>query len=279
MSNINAENINVINLTVQTINGQPAYSFGSNNNLCGQTEDCNYDCNDNNDCPECLTLPIPAAQGAQGEQVATGAQGSTGPEGKQGATGLQGATGVQGATGAQGATGVQGATGPEGKQGATGAQGATGVQGATGSSSIIAYAEYTKITQTGNIGVTPGVPFLFDLPAVYNSAPSLIEGNTGAGGVGTVFTLQSGTYIIDYETSLGSAGSLAIYSGSSGSLVLDTNTISGSSTATTWIHGRAVQVVPLSLDIAISSYNGNATVVLAGTSDVYMIRITILKIE
>jgi hypothetical protein len=44
--------------------------------------------------------------------------------------------------------------------------------------------------------------------------------------------------------SLASAGSVAIYTGAnSASLSIDTNTISGSTTATTWIHGRAIENV------------------------------------
>ena len=101
-----------------------------------------------------------------------------------------------------------------------------------------------------------------------------------AGAGGTVFTLGPGTFIIDYETSLVSAGSIAIYSGpSSGSLSIDTNTVVGSTTATTWIHGRAIEVVANTLVIAISSVVGTAAVTTAGTdSSSYMIRVTILKI-
>jgi hypothetical protein len=100
-----------------------------------------------------------------------------------------------------------------------------------------------------------------------------------AGSGGTVFTLGPGTYIIDYEMSLSSAGSIAIYSGLNAALLsVDTNTISGSSTATTWIHGRAIKTVPVSLVIAISSVVGTAAVTTAGTDSLYMVRLTILKV-
>jgi hypothetical protein len=101
--------------------------------------------------------------------------------------------------------------------------------------------------------------------------------STGAGG--TVFTLSQGVYAINYEVSLSSAGSLAIYTGpTSASLTLDTNTVAGSSTGTTWIHGRAFEVVATNLVFAISSVVGTAAVATAGNSNEYMIRITILKI-
>ena len=79
--------------------------------------------------------------------------------------------------------------------------------------------------------------------------------------------------------SLASAGSVAIYSGpNSGSLSIDTNTVSGSTTATTWIHGRAIEVVATTLVIAISSVVGVASVTTAGTDSSFMIRLTILKV-
>jgi hypothetical protein len=79
--------------------------------------------------------------------------------------------------------------------------------------------------------------------------------------------------------SLASAGSVAIYSGpNSSSLTIDNNTISGSSTATTWIHGRAIEYVPTTIVIAISSVIGTANVTTSGTSTSYIIRLIILKI-
>ena len=88
-----------------------------------------------------------------------------------------------------------------------------------------------------------------------------------------------GVYVIDYETSLASAGSLAIYVGpTAASLSIDTNTVSGSTTATTWIHGRAIEVVSTSLVVAVSSVVGTAAVTTAGSASQYMIRITFLKI-
>lgn len=81
-------------------------------------------------------------------------------------------------------------------------------------------------------------------------------------------------------SSLTSAGSIAIYTGSSVStLAIDNNTIAGSSTATTWIHGRAIIVVPTTLVAAISSVVGTAAVTTAGTAaGFFIVRLTILRI-
>jgi hypothetical protein len=174
---------------------------------------------------------------------------------------------LTGATGPQGVTGV---TGPQGLTGATGPQGLIGV------TSFVGYAEYIRTIQTPNDSVPPGTAFTIDTE-VYNSVPLSIVASSGAGG--TVFTLGPGTYIVDYETSLASAGSIAIYSGATAlSLSADVNTISGSSTATTWIHGRSIQTVSTTLVIAISSVVGTAAVATSGTSSLYTIRIIILKI-
>ena len=79
--------------------------------------------------------------------------------------------------------------------------------------------------------------------------------------------------------SLSSAGSIGIYTGpTSASLTIDPNTISGSTTATTWLHGRAIEIVSTTLVIAISPVVGTADVTTAGTADSYMIRIIILKL-
>jgi hypothetical protein len=141
---------------------------------------------------------------------------------------------------------------------------------------VVGYAEYIRIIQTPNNSVPPGTAFTIDTE-IYNSIPSLIVANPGAGG--TVFTLGQGTYVIDYETSLASAGSLAIYTGAtSATLAIDTNTISGSTTATTWIHGRAIEFVSTTLVVAVSSVVGTADVTTAGNAAPYMIRIILLKI-
>jgi hypothetical protein len=183
--------------------------------------------------------------------------------------------------GAIGAAGLAGPTGPTGATGATGpcCTGATGATGPTGTTGVIGYAEYIFTTQSPNNSVPPGTAFTISTP-VFNSIPSDVISSAGAGG--TVFELAPGTYVIDYEMSLGSAGSVAIYTGATvGSLAIDNNTIAGSSTATTWIHGRGVEVVApaTTLFFMISSVVGTADVVTAGTAaGFFMVRVTILKV-
>jgi len=205
--------------------------------------------------------------GNTGDIGPTGPQGLTGPVGNTGATGF---TGPQGLTGPVGNTGATGFTGPRGPTGPVGNTGAIGPQ------SIVGYAEYIHTTQAPNNSVPPGTAFTIDAEA-YNSIPLLIVSSSGAGG--TVFTLGPGAYVIDYELSLASAGSIALYTGvTSATLSVDPNTISGSSTATTWIHGRAIEYVSTSLVVALSPVVGTADVTTAGTSSSYTIRFVIVKI-
>jgi hypothetical protein len=198
-----------------------------------------------------------------------------GPRGPSGPPGPPGPRGLQGLQGPQGSAGPQGAPGPAGPQGIAGPPGATGPQGPAGA---VGAAEYIRIIQSPNDSVTPGTAFTIDTE-VFNNVPSAIIPSFGAGG--SVFTLNAGTYVIDYEMSLGAAGSVGIYSGATaGSLSLDVTTVAGSTTATTWIHGRAIEDVVTSTIIAISSVVGTASVVTAGTAaGTYMIRLTILKIS
>ena len=176
--------------------------------------------------------------------------------------------GPKGSPGRRGPIGYTGYTGPIGYTGEIGPIGFTGPYGTIG------YAEYIHTIQTPNNSVPPGTAFTIDT-LVFNSIPGFITTSPGAGG--TVFTLQGGTYLIHYETSLASAGSIAIYTGpNAGSLAIDPNTISGSSTATTWIHGNAIEIGHIVF--AISSVVGTASVTTSGTASTYMIRVIIMKI-
>jgi collagen triple helix repeat protein len=228
---------------------------------------------------------IAGAIGAAGLAGPPGPQGPSGPQGTQGIQGPQGpiGLGLLGAQGIQGIQGIQGLTGPQGPIGLTGPAGAQGIPGpvgatgATGATGVVGAAEFIRTIQSPNNSVPPGTAFTIDTQ-VLNNIPLNIVASAGAGG--TVFTLTAGTYVIDYEMSLGAAGSVAIYKGATaGTLAIDPNTVAGSSTATTWIHGRALEVVATSLVIAISSVVGTAAVVTAGTdAGSFMIRLTILKI-
>jgi len=193
-------------------------------------------------------------------------------------SGLVGPTGATGATGPAGATGITGATG------ATGTAGATGATGATGAAGSFTAAEFLQTIQSPNNSVPPytllaPTAFSFDTQ-VFNTA-GVVSSTIAGPGQGTAFTLTTGIYIVDYEMSLGSAGSVGIYTGATPTtLALDPNTIAGSSTATTWIHGRALVNASLTPVFAISSVTGTAAVVDAGNAspNSFMIRLTILKI-
>ena len=203
-----------------------------------------------------------------------------------GNNGNPGTAGTAGAPGAAGTVGTAGTIGTPGTAGTAGvcpacAPGTPGTAGTMGSpGGLLGAAEYVR-TDNVNDSVEAGTPFFIDT-LVYNSVPANIVAGPGVP-TGTAFTLSTGTYIVDYEMSLAPAMSVAIYRGpTAGSLAADTNTIAGSSTATTWIHGRAIiQVITATEVIAISPFvtSPAAAVVTAGNAaGYYMIRLTILQI-
>jgi hypothetical protein len=62
-------------------------------------------------------------------------------------------------------------------------------------------------------------------------------------------------------------------------MAVDNSTISGSATATTWIHGRGVEVVGgTPLYVMLSTILDTAAVTTAGTDTLYIVRVTILQI-
>jgi hypothetical protein len=220
--------------------------------------------------------------GATGVTGSTGATGVTGSAGINGTNGSTGATGVNGSTGATGATGVTGSVGNTGSNGATGTAGATGATGSTGAvgaASILGIAEYIQTIQGSNASVPPGNAFSINTELI-NTIPSAIVSSTGNSG--TVFTFNAiGTYELDYETSLATAGSIALYTGPfAGALAIDNNSIAGSSTATTWLHGKRFVVVSVApLVVQLSSAVGTCSVGTAGTAaGFYIVRLHIVKV-
>ena len=136
-------------------------------------------------------------------------------------------------------------------------------------------AEFIRTIQSPNNSVAPGTAFTIDTQ-VFNTIASSVTASAGAGG--TVYTLTAGTYLFDYEMSLESAGSIGIYTGATAaSLVLDATTAAGSTTAATWIHGKAVVQVATTLVAAISPVIGTAVVATAGSAAQFMIRLVIVK--
>ncbi len=265
-------------------------SIDSQNNLVARSHHSDCDCKENHCCKLCLS--ILGTTGPKGETGATGAIGVTGPTGPRGFHGKRGPTGVTGATGATGPTGVTGVTGPTGPTGITGVTGVTGVTGltgitgvtgATGATAVIGAAEFIQTAQTTNINVAPGKAFNFDIQ-VYNTVPAVIVKSAEPSGNGNLFTLKApGLYVLDYEMSLYSPAGIAIYKvDNTGSLAIDNDTIAGAMLSQTWIHGRAmVQVLADPVIVAISSTSGslNVSPVDSGTNQIFMTRLTILKIS
>jgi hypothetical protein len=160
------------------------------------------------------------------------------------------------------------------------------ITAASSGTGTLGYAEYVYTTQAPNNSVAPytgGAPtaFTFGNVPVVSTLGGVVATTIAGPGQGTEFTISTpGTYVLDYEMSLGSAGSIGVYTGAAiGALALDTNSSAGSTTATSWIHGRAIEVVASTLIFVVSSIVGTAAVVTAGTdAGSYMCRLTVLKI-
>ena len=187
--------------------------------------------------------------------------------------------GPMGLNGTCPATCFNGTNGTAGNNGTNGTCLVPCVNGTNGSNGVVGSAMFVQLVQSPNGpgGPAPGTMFTVS-NTVYNSAPIAIVSSPGAGG--TVFTLATGDYAIDYELSLDQAGSVSLWTGAtSGSLVDDTNTIAGSSTATTWIHGRSIINVPGTLVVGLSNHVGSSAVPTAGNAaGFYIVRITIVKL-
>jgi hypothetical protein len=144
------------------------------------------------------------------------------------------------------------------------------------------FAEFVQHAQLQNVSVAPGsaVQYNGDQAAVVDTIGVTLA--AGPGGQGTAFELPTGTYLVDFENSNGSAWSLAVYKGGSPTaMAIDTNTIAGSSTATTWIHGRAyVTSAPGANWFMISPVVGTAAIPTAGTAaGQFIARLTILRLS
>ncbi len=143
----------------------------------------------------------------------------------------------------------------------------------------VGYAEYVQHSAQAPIAPGTAIEFLTNNPAgVFNTLG--ITTTTGPGAIGTEFLLPIGTYMIDFETSADAAWSLAIYKSLVTQLeAIDTNTIAGASTATTWIHGRAIINAVAPTYFIISPVTGTQSIPTAGTAaGEFIARLTILKI-
>ena len=164
-------------------------------------------------------------------------------------------------------------------------------------------AEYTTVTLTVPTPVAPSnlTGYTASTPVVNQSGSGVTligTGNpVGAGGsgysgmtYGTVWSLDPGTYTVDYETSLSGAADLVLYTGTAfgpafaagGVMTADTNSLAGSTTGTTWIHGRHTLVVPISLGVfyvMLGGTTGTPTPATAGSNVNYVVRVNFLKIS
>ena len=168
--------------------------------------------------------------------------------------------------------GKRGHTGPGGP---AGIQGPRGIQGPPGS---LSYAEYVQTVISTNGSVAPGAltAFNFGTTPVVDTI-GLNPGQTGLT-QGNYFYLPAGVYMIDFEMSLTSSGSIGLYTGSSvANLTLDTKSVAGSTTGTTWIHGRHIITAVIPTYLTVSSVVGTAAVTTAGSDEGnYITRITFL---
>lgn len=213
---------------------------------------------------------------------------------------LRGATGPAGPVGPSGASGLIGATGASGLIGATGAAGTNGIDGATGATGAtgaLGYAEFVQTSQSTN----NSVPYVADgststngfdfnpsgTPPLLNTIGITTVALSSVGGIGTCFVLPVGTYLIDYEMSLVSDGSISIFNGvNATSLSPITTSVAGAVGPTTWIHARHIlQVTTTNNYMAICPYTSTATTYApasispAGTPAApYIARITFLKV-
>jgi hypothetical protein len=140
---------------------------------------------------------------------------------------------------------------------------------------------FTHTTQSPNDSRAPGDPFRID-NEVYNDTRITAAISTfPVGAFGTIFTLPVGRYILDYETSLGSAGSIGVWiaSASGGPYTLNMDSIAGSSTATTWIYGKVLLNIVSQVYVFIGAAFATVAVVTAGDfAGIYMVRLNIIQV-
>jgi len=181
-----------------------------------------------------------------------------------------------------------GNTGPAGDTGPAGTTGTTGNTGPAGASALI--SEFVSRLQTDNTTVAPvttSQTFFTFANTVVSDPSSIIAVITPVSGIGRIYELHAGTYVLDYEIALLGNAAIGVAKGMiATSLSLDYDTIAGSGTSRTWIHGRAYVDASVTPFVAIASVSSSPTVdqtgpALAadGTTPIYMARLTILKLS
>ncbi|MCB2362260.1 collagen-like protein, partial [Clostridium estertheticum] len=189
-----------------------------------------------------------------GNTGATGSTGVTGSTGATGNTGATGSTGVTGNTGATGSTGVTGSTGATGNTGATGSTGVTGNTGATGSTGagLSAFA-YIYSAAAQSVADTSAV--IFDGPATTLAPISFTAPSS-------TITISAGTYLISFETSVGSGGGSTWAIAVNGVITQPLSYTSRSGNSQVW--GEAVITIAAASTISIVNNSGGAVNLVNG---------------
>jgi|GEM_PF-4298132 len=243
-----------------------------NTNKCDRDYEChkcdrNYECHkcdrdyechkcDKHHCKVCPT----GATGSTGLTGNTGATGATGSTGLTGATGITGITGTTGATGSTGVTGTTGTTGSTGITGTTGTTGSTGVTGTTGTTGS------TGITgTTGNTGAgLPAFAYIYSTAAqsVANTSAVIFNGPATTlapisfTAPSSTITLSAGTYLISFETSVGTGGGSTWAIAVNGGITQPLSYTSISGNSQVW--GEAVITIAAASTISIVNNSGGA---------------------
>ena len=144
-------------------------------------------------------------------------------------------------------------------------------------------AEFVQQTQQTSIAPANAILYTTDNPTgVYDTIGLTPTPYVGPSSTGTQFLLPVGTYMIDFENSNDAAWSLSIRTSpvvNGPYNTVDENTIAGSTTATTWIHGRAIIVAAAPTWFIISPVTGTQSIPTAGTAaGEFTARLTVLKI-
>ena len=142
-------------------------------------------------------------QGPMGAQGPAGESGAIGPQGPAGPQGPQGIQGEVGPAGPQGPAGVAGPIGPQGPQGIQGEVGPQGPQGLPGG--VLSYADFYALMPTDNAAPIPAGD---DVAFPRNG----VIANTNIGRINdTTFLLAAaGTYLVNWNATLGTAGQLVL---------------------------------------------------------------------
>jgi hypothetical protein len=129
---------------------------------------------------------------------------------------------------------------------------------------VLGSAQYVNTALTpGNNNRVNGDAMRFRPNATYNDMPTYV--NTFTNGAGTIFNLTKGTYELVYETSITSAGTLAIYNGTAtGTMIPRLASLVGSNVANTWLHGSYIlQCDSVPCFMMLSPYNNTGSISVA----------------